>query len=269
LPGTGVNRPNIGNRPNVGNNIGNRIGSGNVNINVDRSRINQQINNRYRNIQTRPFTRGWWSSRPAHLPAHRWYPWHNPRYRPGYWWRWATAATVTRWVAFGWRQPVYYSYGTGGNVYYENNIVYVDGEQNCTAEEYYQQATEITAGMPEISEQQAEEIEWMSLGVFALTQEGIDDTNMLLQLAVSKEGIIAGTFYNESTDSTRPVEGTVDKDTQRVAWSFADGKNADVVMETTIYNLTKDEATALVHFGVEQTQTWVLVRLDEPEEQAE
>ncbi len=92
---------------------------------------------------------------------------------------------------------------------------------------------------------------------------------MLLQLAINKEGVIAGTFCNESTSSVRPVEGTVDKDTQRAAWAFADGKNADMVMETSIYNLTKDRTTALVHFGSSQTQTWALIRLDEPEEQTE
>jgi hypothetical protein len=173
---------------------------------------------------------------------------------------------VTRWAVWGWSQPVYYGYGTGGNVYYENNVVYVDGEQYCTSQEYYQQATEIAAAVPEMTDQQAEQVEWMPLGVFAVTREGVDDTNLLLQLAVSKEGIIAGTMFNESTETSRPVEGMVDKETQRAAWSPADGKNTDVVMETGLYNLTENEATVLVHFGAEQTQTWAMVRLEEPEE---
>ncbi len=107
----------------------------------------------------------------------------------------------------------------------------------------------------------------MPLGVFAVVQEGVEDGNLLLQLAVSKDGVIAGALYNESTESTRDVEGMVDKDTQRAAWSFIDGKNADVVMETGIYNLTKDEAAVLVHFVSEATQSWTLVRLDEPAEE--
>lgn len=36
-------------------------------------------------------------------------------------------------------------------------------------------------------------------------------------------------------------------------------------IETGIYNLTKDETTALVHFGAEQTQEWLMVRLEKPE----
>ena len=38
-------------------------------------------------------------------------------------------------------------------------------------------------------------------------------------------------------------------------------------METAIYNLTQDESTALVHFGEDKTQTWLMVRL--PEEDSE
>ena len=37
-------------------------------------------------------------------------------------------------------------------------------------------------------------------------------------------------------------------------------------METGIYNLSENEAGALVHFADGQTQQWQLSRLDEPEE---
>ena len=159
---------------------------------------------------------------------------------------------------------MYCGYGTGGNVYYENNTVYVDGNEYASAEEYYDEAATIAQNVPAISDAEAEQVEWLPLGVFALTQEGVNDSNLLLQLAVSKEGVIAGTLFNESTESSSPVEGMIDSQTQRAAWSPVDGQNSDVVMETGIYNLTEDQATALVHFGPEKTQTWVLVRLDEP-----
>ena len=90
-------------------------------------------------------------------------------------------------------------------------------------------------------------------------------SSMYLQLAVSKEGVIAGTFYNESTGATHPVEGMVDEKTQRAVWKAADGTNADIVMETGLYNLTQDQAEVLVHFGPEKTQNALLVRLDESE----
>ena len=128
--------------------------------------------------------------------------------------------------------------------------------------------TQMAEAVPEMTEEQGDRTEWLPLGVFALTKEDVSTSNLLLQLAVSKEGYIAGTVTNEDTESVRSVEGTVDRQTQRAAWRFVDGKNADVVMETGIYDLTQDECTALIHFGADQTQTVVMVRLDPPEEQA-
>ena len=43
-----------------------------------------------------------------------------------------------------------------------------------------------------------------------------------------------------------------------------DGKNTDIIMETGLFNLTQDQTEALVHFGNEKTQKWLLVRLDQP-----
>jgi hypothetical protein len=180
-----------------------------------------------------------------------------------------TAAAVTGWFVGRWTQPVYYSYGSGGTVYYENNVVYVDGQEYGTPEQYYEDTSQLAASVPEITETQAEEMEWMPLGVFAITQEDVNATNMLLQLAVDKDGVIGGTFYNESTEVAHPVEGMVDQKTQRAAWRTADGTNENVVMETGIYNLTQDEVSVLVHFGPETTQTWTMVRVDLPEDQPE
>ena len=39
-----------------------------------------------------------------------------------------------------WSQPVYYDYGQGGNVVYENNSVYIDGQQVASAEEFAESA---------------------------------------------------------------------------------------------------------------------------------
>jgi hypothetical protein len=59
-----------------------------------------------------------------------------------------------------------------------------------------------------------------------------------------------------------PISGQVDKKTQRVAWKI--GSN-NTVMETGLQNLTQDVASCLVHFGPDTTQTWLLVRLKQPE----
>jgi len=73
-----------------------------------------------------------------------------------------------------------------------------------------------------------------------------------MQLAISKEGIIAGTFQNTATDWTVEVEGTIDRKSQRAAWGPV-GESWPI-METGIYNLSENEAGALLHFEGGQTQ---------------
>ena len=92
------------------------------------------------------------------------------------------------------------------------------------------------------------------------------DSDLLLQLAVTKDGVIGGTLHNQATGETFPVEGMVDKKTQRAAWHYEDANKADVLIETSIYNLTKPDCTALVHFGPTDMQVWQLVRLEAPAE---
>lgn len=199
-------------------------------------------------------------------PYHPWYPNHPNYHDRGHWWKWATAGAITGWVAYQWTNPIYYQYGSGGNVYYENNVVYVNGNEYGSAEQYYNEASEIASAAPETTDEQAQADDWMPLGVFAITKEGVNASSMYLQLAIRKDGLIGGTFYNESTGVTHPVEGMVDEKTQRAVWKAADGTNADVIMETGIYNLSEDEANILVHFGPDETQEALLVRLDESEE---
>ena len=87
--------------------------------------------------------------------------------------------------------------------------------------------------------------------------------NLYLQLAVSKEGMLAGTYFNSGTDHSSEIEGAVDKRTQRTAWTV--GGKSWPVMDTGVSNLTKDEAPARIHFEDGQTQQWLLVRLEDPE----
>ncbi len=86
---------------------------------------------------------------------------------------------------------------------------------------------------------------------------------MFLQLAVSKQGIIAGMFQNTATGTIKSVEGMVDKETQRAAWT-ADGETRPL-METGLSNLTQDTAGALVHFANGDTQRWLMARLKQPD----
>jgi len=203
--------------------------------------------------------RAWWG------PGY-WNNYPHPRYRfgPNYnWWSYAAWPALTGWVSgSAWNTPVYYNYGQ--NVYYQDNNVYYGDEVYATAADYAAQAAQIVASVPA---QPPAEDDWLPLGVFAITQDGEDydaDPTMFLQLAVSKQGVIAGSLRNTVTSDRKPIEGMVDRDTQRAAWTVV-GQEWPI-METGIGNLTQDTTGALVHFADGATQQWLLVRLDQPQQ---
>jgi hypothetical protein len=170
---------------------------------------------------------------------------------------------LTGWCTYSWSDPIYYDYG--GNVYYEDNSVVIAGAEPVPADQYAEQMADLANSVPE--DATVDDEDWMSLGVFALLTKEDEEPSMFLQLAVSKEGIIGGTYNNATTDSAEEVSGMVNKDTQRAAWTIGDNKGT--VMETGLYNLTEDETAVLVHFSSEQTQQWLMVRLEEDPEQSE
>jgi hypothetical protein len=112
--------------------------------------------------------------------------------------------------------------------------------------------------------QASKEEEWHSLGVFAMIQGERTDSNDLFQLAVNKAGTIRGNFYNVLSDTTLPVYGAVDKNTQRAAWTVGDKK--EPIYEAGFANLTKPETTVMVHFGKARSQQWTLIRIEQPAE---
>jgi hypothetical protein len=189
---------------------------------------------------------------------------------PGAWF--AAGWTAARiWTAPSWgtiygycgypATPVYYDYGT--TVVYEGDTVYVNGEVAGTAEQYTQQAEQLAStGQQAVTSDKGED--WEPLGVFALVQGEEKTSYNIFQLAINKEGIIKGNYYNALTDASEPVSGSVDKKTQRAAWSV--GKNKTPIYEAGIANLTQDESTVLVHFGKGQAQQFILVRVEQQPE---
>jgi hypothetical protein len=187
--------------------------------------------------------------------ANAWYP---RRWARGGLWTAATWAYLDDW--FGYGDPYYYDYGN--SVVYQDNSVYMDGQDMGTADAYYQQAQSLASTGGEALTN--DDDEWMSLGVFAMTNKDHTQPNLVLQLAVNKDGIIRGNYTATVSDHNLPVQGSVDKKTQRAAWTIGD--KTQNVIETGVYNLTKDEAPILVHFGKDKTEQWVLVRLNQDEQ---
>ena len=173
-------------------------------------------------------------------------------------WTWATVGAVGNFFGAG-----YSDSGGGGEYYYDEGTVY-SGEEQIPAEEYAAQAEEIVDSAPEV--ENPDEMEWLPLGVFALADNKNSDAvpNMFLQLAVSKEGIVAGTYTNKTTDETKSVEGMVDMKSGRAAWTIA-GKSAPI-METQLDSLTENETNALIHFADGTTQEWLMLHMEKPAE---
>ncbi len=219
------------------------------------------------NIYNNCFNRGWWGGHNHGIGG-----WHYgycfDRYPYSYWWTVPTFGALTNWFTWQappavWSQPVYYDYGQGGNVYYENNAVYVDGQQVGTPQDFAASAAILATVEPPASQEAAEQADWMPLGTFAVSssQDETDPTRVM-QLAVDRAGVVSGTLTNTKTDQAQTLLGQVDKETQRVAFRLGDSD--DVVMETGLYNLTQDEAPVMVHFGPDKVENWLLVRLEAP-----
>jgi uncharacterized protein (TIGR03000 family) len=153
--------------------------------------------------------------------------------------------------------PIVYNYGD--TVVYQGDQVYNDGENIGSAQQYAQQASTLAQQGQEAPAPPADK--WQALGVFALVQGEDKNSNTMFQLAVNPAGIIRGNYYDGLMDSTTPVYGSVNKKTQRAAWTVGEKKTP--VFEAGIFNLTKDETPVLVHFGPDKTQQWLLVRMDQ------
>lgn len=159
--------------------------------------------------------------------------------------------------------PVDYDYGN--NVTYDNSNVYVDGQSVGTAEQYYDQASQLATTGSQANAPPDDD--WLPLGVFALSKAGETKSDVTIQLAINKDGILRGNYTDTATEKTQLVQGSVDKKTQRVA--FTVGDNTTNVVELGLYNLTKDEVPALIHFGKDRTEQWLLVRLKQPTSSSE
>ncbi len=157
-------------------------------------------------------------------------------------------------------EPVYYDYGT--TTVYEGETVYVNGESVGTAEQYAAQATAIAdAGQAAGT---AKDDEFMTLGVYGMVQGDETTATQIFQIKLNKQGVIRGEYYNATTDQTEKISGSVDKKTQRAAWTVGDRKTP--VYEAGAANLTKEETTMMVHFSKDRSQQWTLVRIEQQAE---
>ena len=184
------------------------------------------------------------------------------------WWRvtapyrWANWSSVSSWCGHSaaYAQPVRYEY-TDQGVYANEKEVVVD-------EDYSKQARELAAAgaqllRQKVDAQEAGKLEWLPLGVFALCKSESGDPTMFLQLAISREGIVAGSFANTTNNENLSVQGGADRESARLAITIGDQQ--DVVIETGLYNVTEQQSGAMVHYQDRTRENWLLVKMPDPQ----
>ncbi|QDV52059.1 hypothetical protein [Gimesia fumaroli] len=191
---------------------------------------------------------GYWH---GHRPGYRYNPYqhyHRYGYRP---WAWATFGGVAAWIGYSAATPVIYNYSVN------DGYVYNDGVQVASVSEYETQADQIAESVPPPDDAS----EWMSVGVFAILPEGVEEVDVTVQLAVGKNGAVAGTYYKKDGDITLPLKGAIDEKNQRVAWKV--GEEDAITMETGLDSLTKDQSKVIIYFSEGVSETWNMQRIDE------
>jgi len=201
-----------------------------------------------------------------------WYagnPWWNSSWNyynnnPWVWWRPAVWTGLAAFLGGAVSHQINRDYGT--HVYYDKETVYVEGQPVAPAPEYRQQALDLAAveapGEPFVPAEKGDEDGWYPLGVWALTQEEKGDAVMFYQLAISKAGEVSGAYSNVLTGESSPVTGSIDFETQRVAWRTGDA--GSTAIEANLAGLTKEFTPVFVHYGNGLSQEWLLVRMEDP-----
>lgn len=190
----------------------------------------------------------------GYAPRYRgygYYPYYHYRrygYRP---WVWTTFGGLSAWIGYNSLAPVVYNYSLS------DGYIYNDGVQVAPVTVYESQADQIAESVspPE------DAAEWMPVGVFAIVPQGTKDVDVTVQLAVGKNGAIAGTYFNKEGNISLPLQGAIDEAKQRVAWKI--GEEDTITMETSLDSLTKDKSTVIVYFSDGVSEIWDMLRVDQ------
>ncbi|HBO46460.1 MAG TPA: hypothetical protein DD670_21535 [Planctomycetaceae bacterium] len=197
------------------------------------------------------FTSQWYAKHPD--------AWQHVKSGANMWTTVNSWSTLANWVSVNATAPSDYV------LVYEEDTYYLNDEA-VTAEQYIVDiidlATENQSNMGTTNPN-----DWMPLGVFVVTPSGSTQTpNRVFQFAIHKNGQLAGTCYDASSGKPIRITGSLDKETQRVAWTL--GENNETVMETSLGNFVENQSTVTLHQGG-STETMTMVRLEGPVKQAQ
>jgi hypothetical protein len=144
-----------------------------------------------------------------------WYAKHPQAWRPAKsqadWWKNSDVATITAWLG----QPI----TAAGTAADSGSAVATAGGADAGADGL-QSVLVLPAG-----HQNAvgpADSDWLPLGVFAVVPPGTQDTaqaHNYQQLAVDRQGVIKGNFYDTISGTVQPITGTVDRTALVASWT--------------------------------------------------
>jgi hypothetical protein len=102
--------------------------------------------------------------------------------------------------------------------------------------------------------------EFLPLGVFALAPAGAQDPSALLQLAVNKQGEVAGNYFDVVTGANSPVHGSLDKHTQLATFKIGAPESAE--FEAALVSLTRPDGSIRLRFAGGDVSDWQLARFE-------
>ncbi len=179
------------------------------------------------------------------------YQWHYNN-----WPVWTVAATavgVASWIGVG----NYAGYGSA------QPVPYYPVEQ-APAQVYEQQvnapAEVVAAGK---AAPVAEDVEWLNVGTFGMIPFQQKDLAYAVQLATTKDGVVRGVQWDMKASTAVEVEGSIEKDTLRIAWQEK-GSDLAPYFETNVDQLTQKESMVNVYNpNTKALISWQLIQIDE------
>jgi hypothetical protein len=207
----------------------------------------------------RPFSRGWYG---RHRRA--WgggWGWGNP-------WAVADWGTTAGWLGLGAGQaPVWGGYGPAGTTIYESDnesaaepAVGTPAPPTPSPESLVEETAAARALAAKGADEPAQGEKFLPLGVFTVAPQDQTEASAMMQLAVSPQGVLRGTYIDLLSDEEQPIRGRVDKASQTAAWTF--GAQGKVTFRTALPVLTEPSGPVSVHYENGQTRPWVLARYD-------
>jgi hypothetical protein len=161
-------------------------------------------------------------------------------------WAAASIGTAAAWLGIAAGYPTYYTGET------DSDDDAQDGDDTSSDD-----SSQLAArGAAEVGS----DTQFMPLGVYALGPANQNDATAVVQLSVSQNGILRGSYCDLVSDQGQTVYGAVDKQSQRVAWTVGD--NGNVVFQTTLASLTGPSGPVSLLFAGGDTRQWTLARFE-------